>query len=149
MAQLGTTATQTSTASSSNLSAPAAQVNKAVAFARCMRSRGVPNWPDPESSGVFDKTKLTPQHLGPGNSQVPAAQKTCQHLLPEFGSDMTSRQFQQMRTEALKFSLCIQAHGFPNYPDPGSDGREPDPASVGIDQGSPGWQAAHRACFRP
>ena len=43
------------------------------------------------------------------------------------------------------------AHGVPNFPDPGSDGRIPDPASVGIDQGSPKFEAANQACrkYRP
>jgi hypothetical protein len=149
VAQLRTTTTHSGTTSSSNTSSASAQVNNAVAFARCMRSKRVPNWPDPERSGLFDKTKLTLQQLGAGNSQVQSAQNACQHLLPGFGSGMTPARFKQMRAEALMFSRCIQAHGFPNYPDPGSDGREPDPASVGIDQGSPLWRAAHKACFQP
>jgi hypothetical protein len=34
----------------------------------------------------------------------------------------------------------------PNYPDPGSDGREPDPASVGINGNTPEFQSALIAC---
>jgi hypothetical protein len=147
MAQLGSTTTPSN--SSSNVSAASPQQTGALAFAACMRSHRVPNWPDPESNGRFDKTKLAPQQLGASPSKVQAAQTACQHLLPTLGSAMTPAQFQQMGAEALKFSRCIQAHGFPNYPDPGSDGREPDPATVGIDQGSPQWQAAHKACFQP
>jgi hypothetical protein len=73
----------------------------------------------------------------------------CQHVLPNGASGMTPAQFAQMKDEALAFSHCIQAHGFENYPDPGSDGREPDPSAYGIDQNSPKWQAAHTACFHP
>jgi hypothetical protein len=129
VAQLSSTATRTST-SSPNASEASAQQNGALAFAGCMRSHGVSNWPDPEGNGRFDKAKLTPQQLGASDSRVQAAQKACQHLLPTFGSGMTPAQFQQMKAEALRFSRCIQGHGFPNYPDPGGDGREPDPASV-------------------
>jgi hypothetical protein len=45
----------------------------------------------------------------------------------------------------------VRAHGITNFPDPGSDGRIPDPASVHIDQGSPQFQAANQACrqWRP
>ena len=149
VAHIGTTAAQTVASSSANTPAASTEVNEALAFARCLRSHGVSNWPDPESNGMFDKTKLTLQRLGVSSSRLSAAQTVCQHLVPAFASGMTPAQFQQMKTEALTFSRCIQAHGFPNYPDPGSDGREPDPAAVGIDQGSPRWQAAHKACFHP
>ena len=125
-----------------------AQVNGAVAFASCMRSHGVPNWPDPNSSGVFDKTKLSSQQLGASSSRVQAAQSACQHLLPNGGSGPNPAQVQQVKAQALRFSRCVRSHGLPSFPDPASDGRIPDPASVGIDQGSPKFQAANQACRR-
>lgn len=150
VAQLGSTATQTS-ASSSDASAASARQNGAVAFARCMRSHRVPNWPDPNSSGVFDKSKLTLQPLGVSSSRLQAAQSACNHLLPNGGSGPNPAQVQQMRAQGLMFSRCVRSHGVPSFPDPGSDGRIPDPASVGIDQGSPKFQAANQACrkYRP
>ena len=128
-----------------------AQVNGAVAFASCMRFHGVPNWPDPSSSGVFDKSKLSSQQLGAGGSRVQAAQNACQHRLPNGGSGPNPAQVQQVKAQALRFSRCVRSHGVPNFPDPASDGRIPDPASVGIDQGSPKFQAANQACrkYRP
>ncbi len=144
VAQLGTTTTQGSSAS--NSSAASAQQNGAVAFAACMRSNGVPNWPDPNSSGVFDKSKLTAQQLGASTPKVQAAQGACSHLLPNGGSGPTPAQVQQIRAQALRFSRCVRAHGVPNFPDPDSSGRIPDPASFGIDQGSPKFQAANQAC---
>ena len=33
----------------------------ALAFARCMRSHGIHNWPDPNSNGQFSKTQTTLQ----------------------------------------------------------------------------------------
>jgi hypothetical protein len=123
----------------------------AVAFASCMRSNGVPNWPDPNSSGVFDKNKLTSQQLGASRSRVQTAQHLCNHLLPNGGSAPTAAQVQQAKALALEFSRCVRGHGVPNFPDPASDGRIPDPASVGIDQGSPKFEAANQACakYRP
>jgi hypothetical protein len=134
VAQLGKTATQ----------------NGAVAFARCMRANGVPNWPDPNSSGAFDKSKLSSQQLGAGSSRVQAAQSACQHLLPN-GGRPNPAELQQMKAQGLRFSRCVRSHGLPNFPDPGTDGRIPDPASVGIDQGAPKFQAANQACrkYRP
>jgi hypothetical protein len=111
-----------------------------------MRSNGVPNWPDPNASGVFDKSKLTSQQLGASGSRVQAAQSACQHLLPNGGSGRSPAQVQQMRAQGLRFSLCVRSHGVPNFPDPDSSGRIPDPAPLGIDQGSPKFQAANQAC---
>jgi hypothetical protein len=45
----------------------------------------------------------------------------------------------------------VRAHDVPNFPDPGRDGRIPDPATLGINQGSPKFEAANKACgkYRP
>jgi hypothetical protein len=125
-----------------------AQQSGAVAFARCMRSHGVPNWPDPNSSGVFDKSKLTPQQLGASVSRDQAAQAACQHLLPSGQRAPSAAQVQQVRAQALRFSACVRRHGVPSFPDPDSSGRIADPASFGIDQGSPKFRAANQACRR-
>jgi hypothetical protein len=116
-----------------------------------MRSHRVPNWPDPNSSGVFDKSKLGLQQLGASSLRVQAAQRACNHLLPNGGSGPNSAQLQQIKAQGLEFAQCVRAHGVPNFPDPGSDGRIPDPATVGIDQGSPKFEAANQACgkYRP
>jgi hypothetical protein len=144
VAQLGTTTTH----DASNSSAPPAQQTGPLAFARCMRSNSVPNWPDPNGDGAFDKSKLTSQHLGATDSQVQAAQRVCNHLLPNGGRGPSAAQVQQIRAQALRFSHCVRAHGVPNFPDPDSTGRIPDPASGGIDQGSPKFRAANTACGR-
>jgi hypothetical protein len=122
--------------------------NGAVAFAACMRSHGVPNWPDPTSSGTFDKTKLTPQQLGASVAKVAAAQSACGHLLPGGGAPPSAAQLQQVKELGLKFAECVRAHGVAGFPDPGSDGRIPDPATAGIDQGSPKFKAANDACAK-
>jgi hypothetical protein len=149
VAQLGSTATQST--SSPTPSASSAHQNDAIAFARCMRSHGVPNWPDPNSSGAFDKSKLTPQQLGAGTSRVQAAQSACNHLLPNGGSGPNAARVQYMRALGLRYARCMRRHGVPNLPDPGSDGRIPDPATVRINQGSPKFKAANQACgkYRP
>jgi hypothetical protein len=146
VAQLGSTA-----ARSTSSSTPSAHQNDAVAFARCMRSAGVPNWPDPTSSGAFDKTKLTTRQLGVSNSQDQVAQSACHHLLPNGGSGPNAARVRQMRALGLRYARCMRSHGVPNLPDPGVDGRIPDPELVGINQGSPKFEAANQACgkYRP
>lgn len=147
IAELRSTATRTSS-SSATTPAESAQQSGAIAFARCMRSNGVPNWPDPNRSGVFDKSKLTSQQLGASTAKVQAAQGACSHYLPNGGSGPTAAQLQQMRAQALRFSQCVRAHGVPTFPDPDSTGRIPDPAAVGVDQGSPKFRAANQACAK-
>jgi hypothetical protein len=128
--------------------AASAQQSGAIAFARCMRSHGVRSWPDPESSGVFDKSELTLQRLRVSGSRLQAAQNACRRLLPGGGGGPSPAQVRQMKAQALAFSRCVRNHGVPSFPDPGSDGRIPDPAAVGIDQGSPKFEAANQSCRR-
>jgi hypothetical protein len=147
VAQLRSTTTQTST-SSSNTAAASTQGNGQLAFARCMRSHRVPNYPDPTRSGLV---KESLQQLGVSSSRFQSASSDCNHLLPSGGSGPSPARVQQVRAQGLEFSQCVRSHGVPNFPDPGSDGRIPDPATVGINQGSPKFEAANQACrkYRP
>ncbi|HZO49328.1 MAG TPA: hypothetical protein VFB26_04200, partial [Gaiellaceae bacterium] len=120
--------------------------DRALAYAGCLRRSGVPNWPDPTSSGAFDKTKLTPQQLGASASRISAAETACRGLSPNGGRTPDQAQRARVAAQARSFSRCVRAHGVPGFPDPGSDGRIPDPATVGVDQGSPRFQSANRAC---
>jgi hypothetical protein len=146
VAQLGSTTTQTT--SSSNGSAGSTLQTDEVVFARCMRSHGVPNYPDPTRSGLV---KESVQQLGVSSSRFQRAQSACQHLLPNGGSGPSPAQVQYVRALSLQFSQCVRSHGVPGFPDPAGDGRIPDPATVGINQGSPKFEAANQACrkYRP
>lgn len=118
-----------------------------VAFSRCVRSHGVPNFPDPSASGEIPKD--APQQLGVTASRLEAAQRACSHLLPI--SQPTPAVRQQVLAQSVRFSQCVRTHGVPNFPDPAGNGRIPDPASLGINQGSPQFQSANKACgkWRP
>ncbi len=145
MAQLGSTTTGSGTA---NPPAASAQLTDEVAFAHCVRAHGVPNYPDPTRSGLV---KESLQELGVSSTRFQAAQSACNHLLPNGGSGPNPAAVQQVRALSLSFSRCVRSHGLPNFPDPGSDGRIPDPATLGINQGSPKFEAANQACrkYRP
>ncbi|MFL5798489.1 MAG: hypothetical protein ACJ77A_11230 [Actinomycetota bacterium] len=102
----------------------------AVAFSACMRSHGVPNYPDPDSSGQLPKPDA--RHLGVSSSQLRAAQQACQHVLPNSGGAINTDSIQQcmladdcpralvqrVRNEELNFARCMRSHGVPNWPDP-------------------------------
>jgi hypothetical protein len=134
--------------SSSKEAAGAPQARSWLAFAHCMRSNGVSNFPDPNSSGVVPKAVLG--QLSATNPRYRSASRTCQHLLPiSTASGPTSAQMAQVRALGLKFARCMRAHHV-NLPDPDSSGRIPDPGTLHppIDQGSPQFQAANQACGR-
>ena len=140
VAQLGSTTTN-GTSSSKTSAAPAQ--GSALGFALCMRSHGVPGWPDSNSYGGFDKSKLTHQQLGAGNAQVHAAQLACQHLMPT--SSAAQQQTQRIVAQALRFSRCMRNRGITNFPDPDSNGGIRIPDSL-QDNGGPRYDAALKAC---
>ena len=150
VAQLGSTTAQTSPPTGV-LSSSGSIRDEALLYADCLRTHGVARWPDPNAGGVFDKSELTVQQLGVSNARLQSALSVCRHLLPDGGQPPNQAERERIRAQALEFSRCVRAHGLPRFPDPGSDGRIPDPATVGIDQGSPKFEAANQACrnYRP
>jgi hypothetical protein len=140
VAQLGTTTTRSASSASDS------PQTGALAFAHCMRSEGVLSFPDPGAGGVIPKESL--QQLGVSSTRFQAAVQACRHLLPGGGRTPDQAERQQVTQEGVQFARCVRSHGVPNFPDPGSDGRIPDPATVGVDQGSPKFRAANQACGR-
>jgi len=113
-------------------SAPSQAANsQALAYARCVQHRGVPNYPDPDSSGQLPKTDA--RLLGVSTSQYQAARQACRHLLPAGGSlkqreaqcmqnsDCPPALVQRMLTADRKLARCMRSHGSPNFPDPTTD----------------------------
>jgi hypothetical protein len=137
-----------STGSGATSNAGRTTSSQEVAFSRCMRSGGVTNYPDPNSSGVIPKEDS--QELGVTSSELQLARTACQHLLPNGGNGPNQSQIASMRALSLKFAQCMRTHGVA-LPDPDSSGRIPDPATVGINQGSPSFESANQACgkYRP
>jgi hypothetical protein len=145
-------ASPSSTRSVGSPSAGASPDSHALAFARCVRSHGVPNWPDPESTGTFDKTKLTPQQLGASSSQIRSAGDACQRLLPNTHESSQAGD-QQTMSALVKFARCVRSHGVSNWPDPlsESDPGEPDTPGFprdmqGVSQSAPQVKTATDTC---
>ena len=67
--------------SSAPSSASSTTFAQELALARCMRSHGVPSFPDPPANG---QGTAPPKSAGinPNSPQFLAAARTCQHLLP-------------------------------------------------------------------
>jgi hypothetical protein len=89
-----------------------------IAYSQCVRSHGIPNFPDPSSSGQIPKE--TAQQLGVSNSQLDAAQSACQHLLP--GKSLSGQTSQTITTQQqqdyLNLASCMRSHGITSFPDP-------------------------------
>jgi len=118
-----------------------------VRYTACMRSHGVPNFPDPDAQGVLTIT-VSPS-LNPSSPLFQKAEADCQHLLPAEKGLSQAKQ-QQMKERMLAFAACMRSHGFPHYPDPtfGSGGMvsQGTGRNDGIDPNSPIFQAAEKTC---
>jgi hypothetical protein len=142
--------------SSSPGSAGGNNSSRGLAFARCMRGHGVPNFPDPKSSGNGGIQIQDSQRAGSGPSlkingvpvNAPAfqsAQQACRSLLPNGGHPppLSASQRQAM----LQFSQCMRAHGLTNFPDPNfTGGGVRIGLGPGLDPNSPAFKSAQSAC---
>jgi hypothetical protein len=105
----------------------------AVSYSVCIRSHGVPNYPDPGSNGTLPKPDA--QAFGVSSSRLSVAQRACQHLLPTLSGSLTASSLrqcylsdvcpqalvQQAVNDGLKFARCMRSHGVPRWPDPTID----------------------------
>ena len=113
----------------------------ALGYARCMRSHGALNWPDPNSQGQFLKTQANSAAF-----QAPeSAYKACQHLLPN-GGQLTVSEQQKIAPLMLRFATCMRSHGITKFPDPLVNGNGVAVNPQGFDPKSPQFKAAQRAC---
>jgi hypothetical protein len=129
VASVASPTTNTQGSSSSNSSQAAAQGNRAIAYSHCMRSNGVPNYPDPNSNGNLPKGNA--QAFGVSTGRYQAAEQACGHLLPSGGSasltqclmtgDCPRSVVQPALEEGRTFALCMRSHGVTNWPDPTVD----------------------------
>ncbi len=114
----GSTAASGGGAVSSGPPSPSTIGSDELAFAKCMRSNGVPNFPDPGASGGFLF------HAGAGFISSPAfkaAQAKCHELLPGGGPPgpgSSTNPSPQTLTRMLKLAQCMRGHGVYNFPDP-------------------------------
>ena len=113
----------------------------ALAFSHCMRSHGVAQFPDPESSGAIPKVTL--QQLGVDSSRFQTAEDACRSLLQP-----TDAEAQQTLSGMLDFAHCMRSHGVRNWPDPttGSDGEAAFDLQGRIDPNTPQMDTTSGKC---
>ena len=109
-----------------------------LAVAQCMRSHGVPNFPDPAANG--DRSHVGPNSLGVSTSVYQSALNACRHLAPDANATPASNP--QALGKVLQFARCMRSHGVPDFPDPDSTGLRVDPSMTRLPQ----YQTAYQAC---
>jgi hypothetical protein len=126
---------------------PAQARQDAVRVAGCMRSHGVPNFPDPTSPHEFKSS------ISPDTARSPAFQSAftaCKHLLPGGGPNaaLQAQRQRQERAGLLAFAQCMRRHGITRFPDPNSQGEltQQMATAAGIDVHAPSVAADARAC---
>lgn len=87
-----------------------------VRFAVCMRSHGVPSFPDSLSSAPGGGVSLVPPDVNTASPAFKTAWSACDKLLPGIGRHQ--RFSAQSTAQMLKFSECMRGHGVPGFPDP-------------------------------
>jgi hypothetical protein len=125
--------------------------NGLLAFSTCMRSNGMPDFPDPQRY-VGGNVKLTIHQFGSTSPRFQAAMNACNYLLPTNGGSGSQESAQQQRTQiadGLSFAKCVRSHGVARFPDPTAQGQL-SVAMVqaqGIDVHSPAVLRAVQACL--
>ena len=127
----------------SSTTAATTPANGALAYSECMHSHGVPDFPDPDSSGDIPKDKVVPLA---GSPQFQVAQRACQHLFS--GRQESVQQKRTQLADALAFARCMRARGFPCFPGPTNQvQRTPQMVTAaGIDLHQPALLRAGLAC---
>jgi hypothetical protein len=133
----------------------------AIDFSTCMRSHGVPNYPDPKVRG--HSVELGGSGIDPQSPAFKSARRSCQHLLPG-GGPGSAHPSAQDQAQMLHISQCMRQHGITGFPDPTLTPPS-DPADYSavlgrngvviaipksIDTNSPAFKQAATACnFNP
>jgi hypothetical protein len=86
-----------------------------VAFAKCMRSNGVPNFPDPSAGGGLFRFG---GGIDPSSPAIHAARAKCQKLMPGGGIGSGPPPSSQTLARFLRIARCMRQHGISQFPDP-------------------------------
>jgi hypothetical protein len=86
-----------------------------LGFSKCMRSHGLPSFPDPNAGGGI--ALPAGSGLNPSSPAFKAAQATCSKLLPGGGPGNQHPTAEQIGL-ARRVSECMRKHGVSDFPDP-------------------------------
>lgn len=134
--------------------------NLPLEFAQCMRSHGVPSFPDPSGGAI----QIGGSGVNPSSPAFQRAQSACARYSPK-GGPARQAPTAADKAAALRFSECMRTHGVPSFPDPSYGGPAAGPPASGaflvirgamyalpssLGPRSPAFQHAARGCgLRP
>ena len=137
-----TVATAGSSAPKANAGTTASGESSGLKFSQCMRDQGLSWFPDPDANGGL-KVSIPD---GVDQSTVDKAQQACKQYAPganRNGGQISAEDLNKLRQVAQ----CIRDHGFPNYPDPDSNGNtQIDSKKLGVEPDDPAFQKAMQEC---
>jgi hypothetical protein len=135
-----------SSASSAGMPSLSTITNQALAYAKCMRSRGIPNFPDPtvRDSATSKGVGFSMSGIDQNSPQFHSAAKTCQKQTG-YGH-ITAAQVQAGMNAMLKYAECMRSHGITNFPNPFANSQQIGFNITGIDLKSSKVKAANKAC---
>jgi hypothetical protein len=132
-----------------------------LALANCVRSHGVPNFPDPTGNGRGGIQIQQSDRSGSGPSTAvdgvrvngpafQAAMQACHKYLPSGGAPSAAKTA-KIKAQALAMARCMRTHGVPDFPDPQFQSGPGGGFGIriggpGIDPKSPAFQAAQKSC---
>jgi hypothetical protein len=114
---------------------------QALEYAACMRTRGVPAFPDPTvANGSVGFSITAGDGVDPNSPQYQSARQACSSLRGGGTANSESGNL----AKGLKFSQCMRSHGVPGFPDPNKNGGYSGTSS--INPSSPTFQNAQSTC---
>jgi hypothetical protein len=143
LAGVGATTTTQPIVGGSGSGDPSSELLK---FSQCMRSHGVTDFPDPGSGGLAIQANGSNSDLDPNSPTFQAAERACRKYVA--AGIPTGAELAQDMTDLLHYAQCMRSHGVTNFPDPeiNPQGGPGFVFTPNIDQSSPTFQAADRAC---
>ena len=128
---------------SAGSSAPApAGAGSTLAYAKCMREKGIADFPDPDANGMIN---LNGNKVDTNGAQFKAADSACKGLLPLQGQGNADPSVVQKA--ALEYAQCMRQKGVTKFPDPNAQGGfDVDGDNLGVDPNGSIFKTADAAC---
>jgi hypothetical protein len=130
---------------SSSTTSSGGPLTVALTYARCMRSHGIHDFPDPTTppggGASFQVNGGPGSDLNRNNPTFRTASQACRTLSPR-GQQAPAASTKQI-AEEVRWARCLRSHGVPGFPDPNSNGAID---SAKFDPASPAFQRASAAC---
>lgn len=117
--------------SSARAGNPSSAAPGAIKYASCLRTHGVPNFPDPGGGGGLQ----IPNGINPASPAFQTAQRECRSLMP--GGSGPGAATGQQKEMMLRLARCMRVHGVSGFHDPVSS-PPANPAGFALAFGRPG-----------